>query len=181
MSNYFRLWFKWIKYIFSRLVIKPNVKLKELMRYMFFQRLFYDEYMRLDVGCGIIGKGLVNIDLFINAPEHRSGGLINIKETNNFVLCDVHYSPFRNKVFRCARIIHVLEHLNNPIMGLKEISRISKKLFICVPSPINPYTDTTTTHYYTWNKNTLYNILKLSFNYVNVILSPYELIGVASN
>lgn len=181
MSNYFRLWFAFIKYLINRLITIPNLKLKGLMRHIFFQRLFDNYYMTLDIGCGVVGKGLVNTDLFIDAPEHRSGGKININKYNCFVLSDVHYLPFRNKVFKCSRLIHVLEHLNNPIMGLKEISRISESLFICVPSPINKFTDTTITHYYTWNKNTFYNILSLNYRYVGIILTPYELMGLASN
>ena len=47
---------------------------------------------------------------------------------------DVQMMPFRDKSFDYVLCFETLEHLENPILGLKELSRVSaKKVFISIP------------------------------------------------
>lgn len=79
--------------------------------------------MILDVGCGS-GKyesfssrrGQVNID--IQKPKGKY---------SNFVLADAHKLPFQSGVFKKAFLIDVIEHLNSPIVALRDLKRVVKK------------------------------------------------------
>jgi len=79
--------------------------------------------MILDVGCGSgeyesvsSRRGQVNID--IQKPKDKP---------SNFVLCDAHKLPFQSGVFEKALLIDVIEHLNSPIVALKELKRVVEK------------------------------------------------------
>lgn len=72
--------------------------------------------MILDCGCGTKPVGDVNVDIIIY-PECRN--------MDNFLRCDVHFLPFKNLVFSKAVCYCVLEHLNRPHDGLKEIFRVT--------------------------------------------------------
>ena len=81
--------------------------------------------MLLDVGSGSHPHPNVDVacDLFFSA--HLEGGKIQF--TENFVICDAHYLPFRTKVFDNVNCSHVLEHLKDPVLGFKELHRIAYK------------------------------------------------------
>lgn len=50
------------------------------------------------------------------------------------VICDAHSLPFKNLCFDKVFCSHVLEHLSNPAMALKELIRVSKSyVYIEVP------------------------------------------------
>jgi len=66
----------------------------------------------LDCGCGDKWKGDVNIDVAVQyAP--------------NFVRCDAHHLPFKDKVFTLTLCYCVLEHLDKPYDALREIHRVT--------------------------------------------------------
>ena len=67
----------------------------------------------LDVGCGEMPMGNVNCDIKIS---------VNIPL--NFVLCDSQYLSFRNYCFDRVDTNHVIEHVRNPFLFLKEIKRV---------------------------------------------------------
>lgn len=47
---------------------------------------------------------------------------------------DIHMMPFRDKSFDYVLCFEALEHLENPILGLEELSRVcTKKVFISIP------------------------------------------------
>lgn len=85
--------------------------------------------MILDVGCGNHPRGNVNCDLFIGRTPHLHGkgldNFINPKLIQNFVRCDAHYLPFKDSAFTEVYSSHLLEHLDNPTKGLKEMVRVS--------------------------------------------------------
>lgn len=68
----------------------------------------------LDVGCGDVPKGDVNLDI------HYYG------KWKNFVFGDAHYLPFKNKVFDKVYCSHTLEHLENPLKFFEEARRALK-------------------------------------------------------
>jgi SAM-dependent methyltransferase len=80
----------------------------------------------LDVGCGGTFKGDVNVDLYANPTEHRPNYLI-MKKIPNFVLADAQHLPFRNKTFDEVTSSHVIEHVEKPMLMVKEMCRISKE------------------------------------------------------
>jgi ubiquinone/menaquinone biosynthesis C-methylase UbiE len=69
----------------------------------------------LDVGCGDVPKGDVNLDLFyyMKAP--------------NFVFGEAHHLPFKNESFIKVYSKHCLEHLEDPLVLFQEAKRILKK------------------------------------------------------
>lgn len=76
----------------------------------------------LDVGC----------DLFFSA--HLEGGFVAF--TENFVICDAHYLPFKTKVFGKVTCRHVMEHLGEPRLGFLELKRVAHSGEIEVPRMI---------------------------------------------
>lgn len=118
----------------------------------------------LDVGCGSNPHGDVNIDAHPN-NKNQCWEEWNPKNVKNFILTDAHKLPFRKEVFSKVLCIHTLEHLQNPLAALNEMKYIvNGTLDLRVPSEYN--TDKTKTHLYTWNPDTLKNLLEKVFNYV---------------
>lgn len=96
--------------------------------------------MKIDVGCGSSPSGDVNCDLFLVDIGHRTGSTIilgqtlNPREIENFTLCDAQYLPFRDNAFDEAYSSHVIEHVKNPFLVLKEMIRVAKcKIVIFCP------------------------------------------------
>jgi len=71
--------------------------------------------LTLDVGCGIIQQGHINID--IEKPKVING---------NFIKADGQYLPFRNNVFDTVYCFHVIEHIKNPYLLIDELVRVAK-------------------------------------------------------
>ena|GEM_PF-1793944 len=94
----------------------------------------------LDVGCGDVPKGDVNVDLFFYV------------KCQNFVIAEAHHLPFKNGVFGKVYSKHCLEHLENPLKFFKEVKRVLKNgaTLECIYP-----TDTMLT------KKTIHNILNL--------------------
>jgi ubiquinone/menaquinone biosynthesis C-methylase UbiE len=75
--------------------------------------------MILDVGCGKLALGDVNIDI---DSTHKSAP--------NFVLAHAAYLPFRDNSFDTSLSYHVIEHMLQPqecYMLVKEMVRVTKK------------------------------------------------------
>lgn len=85
--------------------------------------------MILDVGCGFQPRGDVNCDLYVkDSLNHRNqgeGNTINAKRVPNFVVCDAQFLPFQDRVFQTVFCAQVIEHLENPIVLLRELARVS--------------------------------------------------------
>ena len=97
----------------------------------------------LDVGCGDVPKGDVNLDLFYYGKG------------DNFVFGEAHHLPFKNQAFVKVYSKHCLEHLENPLVFFKEVRRILKEggILECVYP-----TDTLLT------KKTIHNLLNLHWS-----------------
>lgn len=149
--------------------------------------------MKLDVGCGNFPSGDVNCDLFINDVGHRTGKVnirspsLDPKKIKNFVLCDVQYPPFRDSVFDEVYSSHIIEHVRNPYLFLKEMIRISKdKIVILCPHRLgdrlqggrnNPY------HLHFLNKKWFFKQLKnfkvaYNIDYTQFFHVPFGLISL---
>jgi ubiquinone/menaquinone biosynthesis C-methylase UbiE len=66
----------------------------------------------LDVGCGNVPNGHVNLDLFYYGKG------------NNFVVGEAHHLPFKDHTFIKVYSKHCLEHLENPLAFFKEAKRV---------------------------------------------------------
>jgi len=97
----------------------------------------------LDVGCGDVPKGDVNLDLFYYGKGE------------NFVLGEAHHLPFKDEMFTRVHCKHCLEHLDNPLVFFGEAKRVLKKegVLECVYP-----TDTMLT------KKTVHNLLNLHWS-----------------
>jgi len=91
----------------------------------------------LDVGCGCNAFGDVNVDLYVDDTEHRSGwikGKINPKTTPNFINATCYMLPFPDNSFEVVYSRNTIEHVKDPFRMLKEMVRVSKdKIIIGCP------------------------------------------------
>lgn len=89
--------------------------------------------MILDIGCGEVPRGDVNVDLNIDSSIHR-GSKLNVKKIPNFVLADAQHLPFKSACFEKVRSSHVIEHVPNPMLMLQEMTRVSSR-YVLVRCP----------------------------------------------
>jgi ubiquinone/menaquinone biosynthesis C-methylase UbiE len=123
--------------------------------------------MILDIGCGSKPLGFINVDL--RKPTRK---------TQNFVLADACFLPFIKECFAISYSSHCLEHLKNPFNAIKEWHRVTKKqLVIRIPSQY--WRDLTFDHYYSWNPETLTNLLSQFFPKVKVSYTHRLFAGLA--
>lgn len=96
--------------------------------------------MILDVGCGNKPVGDVNSDLFVYTETHRvKGQLLNVKTIPNFVLADSLHLPFKDNSFEMVISNHLIEHVSNPFLLLKELIRVSsRRVYISCPHRYSP-------------------------------------------
>ncbi len=89
------------------------------------------EKLILDVGCGDNPQGDVNCDVksYWNDQigDQRGCYFVNVKKIPNFVQCDAKYLPFRDETFTKVIASHVIEHVNDLSMFLKEVFRVAKE------------------------------------------------------
>lgn len=87
----------------------------------------------LDVGCGNVGVGDVNCDLFVDDVfDHRNRNFdrLVVKGIQNFVLCDGCFLPFRDCVFDEVFSGQVIEHVKKVGLFFGELCRVSKRLVV---------------------------------------------------
>ncbi len=119
--------------------------------------------MKLDVGSGKLKS--------IHVGEHK---FLNEKETihldiekhayHNDIQGTVYNLPFKDKMFEVVYLRHVLEHLENPILALKELKRVGKVIIIQVPNASYfKFKMEHEEHLFSWNYSTLTNLLTRVF------------------
>lgn len=85
--------------------------------------------MILDVGCGEVPLGSVNVDLHVEGTTHRGehNRRLDPHKIPNFVRADMNTLPFKDGVFRTVVSNYALEHITTPYKALKEMLRVSSK------------------------------------------------------
>ena len=94
----------------------------------------------IEVGCGDHPHKRANIvvDKFPDDNTHRKGDLKKWKH-QQFIEADGQDLPFETKAFDYAICTQVLEHVADPILFLKEQSRIAKRGYMETPSITGEY------------------------------------------
>jgi len=77
----------------------------------------------LDVGCGSSPCGNVNVDLMVQDSDLKWD--LNPGDIKNFVIAAAHCLPFQDNSFDVVFSSHLLEHLEDPEIALKEFMRVS--------------------------------------------------------
>lgn len=83
---------------------------------------------------------------------------------------DAHNLPFNDKTFFNSYANHILEHLSNPVLTLKELDRVTQnKVIIRVPNGQHHLKiKEDQQHLYSWTKDSLRNLLHTVFNTVGI-------------
>ena len=90
--------------------------------------------MLLDVGSGSHPHPDIDVGCDLYFSAHLEGGEVTL--TENFVICDAHYLPFKTKSFSIVNCSHVIDHLENTRLGFKELKRVSLGGRITTPGPL---------------------------------------------
>jgi ubiquinone/menaquinone biosynthesis C-methylase UbiE len=101
--------------------------------------------VKLDIGAGHRACGDVNVDLYPDETFHR-----NTEDKKpvkckthlipNFVKADGQHLPFKDDCFDEVNSSHVLEHVQNPVLMVREMMRVSKDhVSIIVPHRFGKY------------------------------------------
>ena len=84
--------------------------------------------LNLDVGCGLLPKGDINVDLFIEEYSSRKKDLKKLR-IPNLINADIHFLPFRDKAFNTTFCYNVLEHIEVEIIyALRELVRVTENI-----------------------------------------------------
>jgi SAM-dependent methyltransferase len=90
----------------------------------------------LDVGCGSIPRGDINIDAVKKSGYNLQTGnqwesdYIDVKSIKNYIIADVHHLPIKDKSIDVVLSSHVIEHVAHPALMLREMVRVSKRKVI---------------------------------------------------
>ena len=80
----------------------------------------------LDVGCGFEGYGSVNVDICCGTENVDLDGSVRVSRTRNLFIADGCSLPFRDDTFDLVYSSHVIEHVANPFLFLRELVRVSR-------------------------------------------------------
>jgi SAM-dependent methyltransferase len=87
--------------------------------------------LTLDIGCGVLPRGDVNCDLFTKSNIHRAGDC-NPNIIPNLIKCPAEKLPFKDKIFDATYSKAMLEHVDNPLVVLREMGRVTRKRIILI-------------------------------------------------
>lgn len=124
-----------------------------------------DHGLALDVGSG--NKPLDDVNVDLPDSDHHRADQGDPTLAPNFIYADGQKLPFRS-VFNFVSFRHVLEHIGAPLDAIGESYRVLKRgeLLIVVPSQFNVREGDTSVHLYTWNPQTLRNLVARIFSRV---------------
>lgn len=89
----------------------------------------------LDVGCGINPKGDINVDVFRGGLNPQLGDQVEGEfmfpcKIKNFIVADAMYLPFRDETFTTVFSSHTIEHVQNPLLMLREMCRVANEKIV---------------------------------------------------
>jgi ubiquinone/menaquinone biosynthesis C-methylase UbiE len=98
--------------------------------------LWEEDLKFLDIGCGSIPHGDVNVDFFKytgfneQTGDQKSGEYMDPRTIPNFVAASATHLPFKENSFEVAFSSRLIEHLPNPEELIREMCRVSKRKVI---------------------------------------------------
>jgi len=97
-------------------------------------------YRVLDVGGGHAPHPRANVvvDKYDDDNTHRCGDLV-VRKNQTFIKADGESLPFKDKEFDYVICKHVLEHVDDPVKFLKELSRVGKMGYLETPALIGEF------------------------------------------
>lgn len=90
--------------------------------------------MILDAGSGARPLPEANVLCDLYFPVEQREEIIVIPRDKPFLICDIQYMPFRDKIFEYVHCSHVLEHVWNPVETMEEFRRIANHGYVETPS-----------------------------------------------
>jgi len=88
--------------------------------------------MILDVGCGILKRGDINVDIAFETDEVMQDGIP--RRIYPDILASGNCLPFKDECFETVIAFHVIEHSTTPHKFFAELVRVSKRdIFIRCP------------------------------------------------
>lgn len=89
----------------------------------------------LDAGSGAYpwSRATILCDLYVGSTVHRGGKPASL-DGRPFICCDIQHLPFKTGVFFFVRSAHVLEHVDNPTLALRELKRVGRHGYVAFPS-----------------------------------------------
>jgi len=121
--------------------------------------------LKLDLCCGSRPSGDVNLDLNVTRSLHHKYDY-DPRLFRHFVRASAQDLPFRGDVFRDTVINHGLEHLPEPLKAVRDMRRVTERLFIRVPN--HPIWCEFAEHLYSWSAVSLRNFLHMVYEDVVV-------------
>lgn len=137
-----------------------------------------DEKTIMDVGCGSV-FGLLPLE-----SENVIHIDIEVTDFNKSILevqCDAHNLPFKEDSVDIVYCSHTLEHCENPLMVLRELKRVSKKMVVVrVPCLNASIAGEGSGHLFTWSQFSLTNLLRRVFPKVKVSQTSRQMLYLSS-
>jgi len=78
----------------------------------------------LDFGCGLRPRGDYNVDV----KPRKAPNFVQVESFGKSL-------PFQDKFFAAALAFHVLEHTGDPGYAMKELERVSERVYVLTPKP----------------------------------------------
>jgi ubiquinone/menaquinone biosynthesis C-methylase UbiE len=111
----------------------PEIDLQDQGEIQSIQHFFYGrkvmsaEFATLNIGCGVDKRGHVRVDV------NRYDQYFKMKTAVN-IIASAEALPFMDTVFNDVIVHHVIEHLNNPLLAIKEAARVGGHCSIIYPN-----------------------------------------------
>jgi SAM-dependent methyltransferase len=126
-------------------------KLANFVRYIKLNKMPPKQGLVLDIGSGNnpFPRADILMDLSIVDDTERDSEIIIDRP---FVVADINHIPFYDKTFDYVYCSHLIEHLDNPENGIRELTRVAKAGYIETPSILRE-----TLYKYDFHKWKVYN------------------------
>ena len=126
----------------SHLCLKGHTKLLHILNRIKILRrkLFFAKGVTVDVGAGHNPSifSSVLIEKYLDDTIHRQGQALYLGN-KIFVEADITCLPFSNNAFDFSVCSHVLEHVEDPVKAVSELTRISSSGYVELPSKASEY------------------------------------------
>lgn len=127
--------------------------------------------MRLEVGVGFSKTVKTRFQEYVFSPRICGDDVVfldagkPLKAIENYVRADAQYLPFKNFVFEELYASHLIEHLNNSALFLRECHRVLRsggKIYIWCPNFLSPNAWADPTHKHSFSYRSLHRSLRNS-------------------